>query len=434
MKAPIPEKLEFLINRGARFKSPWGGRAGLKSWSCARAALIIGRNHPIRVGCAREIQSSIRDSVHQLLRDQIALLGMDGWWNVTDNSITGPNGTSFAFVGLRHNVQSIKSMEGVDVFWIEEAQSVSQESWDTVEPTIFRKRGAEIWASWNPMLETDPTYKKFIVNPPPDAIVVKTSWRDNPWLPDDLRVQMEHLKATDPAAYAHVWEGECRSSVEGAVYGEELREAEKQGRITSVAVDRTRAVDTFWDLGYGDSTAIWLAQALESGQIRVVDYLENRGKTLEWYVIQLQQKGYVYGTDYLPHDGVDALLHTRLGGGDRSRSPEQLLRAAGRNVRIVPKMHVASGINAMRTILPNCWFDRERCADGLMALRHYQWGPASVAGIERREPLHDWSSHAADAARTMAVSIRYPEARTERRDPRMYGTWGGRTGSAAWMA
>ena len=270
--------------------------------------------------------------------------------------------------------------------------------------------------TFNPDLVTDDTYQRFVLHPPPDCVLVHTDYRDNPWLPEVLRIEAEYLREKDPAGYAHIWLGECISGVEGAIYAAEIAKAESEKRIGTVPYDRTRPVDTFWDLGFGDMTAIWFVQSLPTGEYRLIDYLEGKGKTIADYVVALQHKGYVYGTDWLPHDGVDTIIHAKLAGsGDRSRSIEMLMRHAGRKVRIAPKMHVMSGINAARTIFSQCWFDAERCADGLQGLRHYQWGELSATGVEKREPLHNWASHPADAFRTMAVTIKQPVIEREKR-------------------
>lgn len=420
MNAEFPEKLEFLFEPH-RYKIGWGGRGSAKSWSFARALLIQGAAAPKRILCARETQKSLKDSVHTLLRDQVEALGLRSRYNVQQGTILGSNGTEIIFAGLKHNVNNIKSVEACDIVWVEEAQSVSKNSWEVLIPTI-RKPGSEIWASLNPLLETDDTYKRFILNPPPNAAVVKVNWQDNPWFPEVLRIEMEHLKATDEKAYQHVWEGACKSAVDGAIYAEEILAAEREKRITTVSVDRTKPVQTFWDLGFGDATAIWFAQATNDGHYHLVDYLENRGKKIEWYLIQLQQKGYLYGTDWIPWDG---LKPQNLGSG---RAIEELMRGAGRNVRLVTMLPVHQGINAARTIFPQCRFDATRCADGIQGLRHYQWGPLSTTGVEKREPLHDWASHPADAFRYFATAIKQPgrdrEQRREARD----------VGSDAWMA
>lgn len=412
LRAEFPEKLQFLFSP-ARYKVGWGGRGGCKSWGFARALLTMSADRPLRILCAREIQKSISDSVHTLLKDQITALGYSGFYEPQETVINGSNGSEFLFAGLRHNIASLKSVEGVDIVWVEEAQTVSKASWDVLIPTI-RKAGSEIWVSFNPELETDDTYKRFILNPPPGAVVQKLTWRDNPWFPEVLEIERKHLLATDPESYQHVWEGACKSAITGAIYAEEIKQAQADGRITRVSYDRTRPVHTFWDLGFGDTTAIWFAQALPDGSFRLIDYLEDRGKTIEHYVIQLQNRQYMYGVDWLPFDGVDTIIHSNLAGGDKSRSIEQLLRAAGRNVRIAAKMHINSGINAARTVFPQCWFDSEKCADGLQSLRHYQWAPDTTAGVEAKKPLHNGASHGSDAFRVLAVSLKTPEIERQR--------------------
>jgi phage terminase large subunit len=406
MNADFPAKLQCLFEPH-RYKVLYGGRGGAKSWGIARALLILGAQRKLRIMCAREIQKSISESVLKLLEEQITALGLAGHYTVQKTAIIGKNGTTFLFAGLKHNIASLKSVEGCDIVWVEEAAGVSRDSWATLIPTV-RKDGSEIWISFNPELDSDDTYKRFVLNPPPGAACVPVSWRDNPWFPEVLRIEKDHLEATDPAAHKQVWEGATRSACEGAIYAAEIAEAEKEGRIGSVPRDRSRPVDTYWDLGFGDCTAIWFGQSMPDGTFRVIDYLENTGKTIEWYMIQLQQKGYLYGIDWLPHDGVDLIIHKKL-GADPTRSIERLMRNAGRKVRIAPKMHVSTGINSARTIFGQCWFDREKCADGLQALRHYQWMPITSGGVESKTPKHDFASHGADAFRTMAYAIKSPE-------------------------
>ena len=379
----------------------------MKSWAIADALLLQGANRKLRILCARENMNSISESVHHLLATRAQALGVGHHYNVEKARILGRNGTEIVFAGLRHNVANIKSMEAIDLVWVEEAATVSRDSWQTLIPTV-RKPGSEIWVSFNPELETDDTYKRFVLNSPPDCVVVTSNYLENKWLPEVLRVEAEYMRTNDPAGYAHVWLGECKSAIEGAIYGEELKVAEVDGRITRVSLDRTKVVHTFWDLGFGDKTAIWFAQAVD-GWYNVVDYLENSGKTIEWYVIQLQNKGYLYGQDWLPHDAVDTIIHAKL-GADKTRSIEQLMRGAGRNVRVAPKLRITDGINATRTIFSQCRFDAEKTADGLQALRHYQWGPPTASGESRREPLHNWASHGADAFRTLGTCIKAPAA------------------------
>jgi phage terminase large subunit len=172
----------------------------------------------MRILCARELQVSIKDSVHKLLVDIIsedpALAAIYAW---TKNSITNVLGSEFLFAGIRNNITKIKSMEGIDICWVEEAEAVSSHSWQVLIPTI-RKKGSEIWVSFNPDQETDPTSKRFLINPPPDALVIPMSWEDNPWFPDELRAEMEYLYKIDPTAAEHVWGGGYRKNSAAQVF------------------------------------------------------------------------------------------------------------------------------------------------------------------------------------------------------------------------
>ena len=203
--------------RPFRYKVYWGGRGGGKSWAIARALVAMGANRKIRVLCAREIQHSIADSVHKLLVEQIYALKLESRYKITKNAISGINGTEFIFKGLRFNVQEVKSTEGVNVCWVEEAQSVSEESWSVLIPTV-REKNSEIWLSFNPLDEDDPTYQRFIVHTPPNAAVHKVNWSENPWFPDVLRQEMEYLKRVDYEAYLHIWEGEVRRISDAIIF------------------------------------------------------------------------------------------------------------------------------------------------------------------------------------------------------------------------
>jgi len=187
--------------------------------------------------CAREYQSSIRDSVHHLLASQIVDMDMEAEYTVGQSIIRGANGTEFIFKGLRRNVTEVKSTEAVDICWVEEAEAVSDQSWQVLIPTI-RKPGSEIWVSFNPALETDPTYQRFVVQPPERSIVRKVTYRDiGNLLPDVLRHEAEELERRDPEAYAHVWGGAPWQRSDAQVFAGKFK------------VDDFRPADT-WDGPY----------------------------------------------------------------------------------------------------------------------------------------------------------------------------------------
>jgi phage terminase large subunit len=236
MDAPFPAWARGLF-RGARIKSIRGGRGSGKSWAVARALLIQAVERRLRVLCAREFQNSIQDSVHKLLAEQIDALGLGHFYRVQQNTIHGANGSEFIFSGLRTNIQSLKSKEGLDRCWVEEAQTVSEQSWEMLVPTI-RKEGSEIILTWNPDQDTDPTWTRFVKNPPPDMWEAIVNWDSNPFFPDVLRAEKDYLYRVDPEAASHVWGGSTR-------------------RVTNAQVLRGRyVVESFtpqpdWHIAYG---------------------------------------------------------------------------------------------------------------------------------------------------------------------------------------
>lgn len=408
MQAEFPASLKFLF-QPARYKVAYGGRGSAKSWSIARALLILGAERPLRVLCAREFQNSIQDSVHALLSDQIRALGLDAHYEIQRARIVGTNGTTFGFEGLRHNITSIKSYEGADVCWVEEAQTVSKESWDILVPTI-RKPESEIWVSFNPELDTDETYRRFVMHPPPNAVVAKVNYSENPWFPEVLDAERLHLKQTDPDAYLTVWEGHCRQVLDGAIYASEIRAATEANRIASVPYDKTKPVDVYFDIGWADYTSAWFGQWIGQ-EFHLIDYMQGHLRPWSSYMADMQKRGYVYRTIWLPHDA----RAKELGSG---KSIEDQTRAAGYRTLIAPQLSVLDGINAARELFNRCWFDAEKCADGLQCLRRYRWDRDEQRGGWKRSPLHDEWSHGADAFRYAAVSskrdvkaapIKYPD-------------------------
>ena len=409
-KAEFPEKLGFLF-KPARYKCCWGGRGGAKSWGIARAILILGAQNPLRVLCAREFQTSIKDSVHKLLCDQIEALGLLSFYEITQASIRGKNGTEIAFAGLKNNISNIKSFEGVDICWVEEAQTVSRMSWNVLIPTI-RKDRSEIWVSFNPELETDETYQRFVIAPPNDCVSVKVNWSDNPWFPEVLRLEKDALKDRDTQSYNTVWEGICRQTVDGAIFASEMQSAELEGRITRVPYDPSKPVHAIFDLGWSDSTAVWFLQFIGM-ETRLIRYFEDSQKTMSHYLAKMQTFGYVFDTLWLPHDAENKTLAAA------GMSIEEIVRNAGYKTRIIPRVPVVDSINAARTTFPNCWFDRENAADGITCLRHYRY-EVDDTGNFSKQPLHDHYSHGADAFRYIGLMVNEPRRAKPKRIEQAY--------------
>jgi phage terminase large subunit len=413
----FPLKLQCLF-KPARYKVLWGGRGGAKSWGIARALLIIGAKKTTRVLCAREFQTSIKDSVHKLLSDQIVAMNLTEFYEITDRSIRGKNGTEFNFIGLKNNPANVKSYEGVDICWVEEAQSVSKRSWDVLVPTIRKKEESEIWVSFNPELETDETYQRFIIHQPQNALVQKINWSDNPWFPETLRLEKDALKARDPEAYNMVWEGVCRQTVDGAIFAKEMQMAELTGRITRVPYDATKPVHAIFDLGWSDSTAIWFLQFIGM-ETRLIRYFETNQETMSSILNKMQGFGYMYDTMWLPHDAENKTL---AGNG---RSIEEIVRNLGFKTRIIPKVPIVDSINAARTIFSNCYFDRENCEEGLQALRHYRYEVDPDTKMFSRTPLHDQYSHGADAFRYIGLMVNEPKKIVKKAPIQVASNWMG---------
>jgi len=417
-KAEFPIKLQCLFEK-SRYKVLYGGRGGAKSWGVARALLIKAAKDPLRILCAREFQTSIRDSVHKLLCDQIEALGLLGFYEITQNTIRGKNGSEFNFVGLKNNVANVKSYEGVDICWVEEAQTTSRFSWNVLIPTI-RKENSEIWITFNPELETDETYQRFVIHAPENAIVQKINWSDNPWFPDTLKDEKDSLKVRDIQAYNVVWEGLCRQTVDGAVFAKEVQMAELDGRITRVNYDATKPVHAIFDLGWSDATAIWFLQFVGM-ETRLIRYMEGNQTTISDYLAKMQTYGYIYDTLWLPHDAENKTL---AGNG---RSIEEIVRAAGYKTRIIPRTPIMDSINAARTIFQNCWFDRDNCHEGLQCLRHYRYDVDPETKQFSKTPVHDQYSHGADAFRYIGLMINEPKQRRSPKPSQYYGN------SHSWM-
>ena len=242
-----------------RYKIFHGGRGSAKSWCCARALLLLGLKKRLRVLCARETQVSIADSVHKLLSEQIITMGLEPWYTVQKTAIFSTTGTEFMFKGIKHNAQSIKSTEGIDIAWLEEAQLVSEESWNILVPTV-RKENSEIWVTFNPNEETDPTYQRFVVRTPPNSLVMQVNWQDNPYFPQVLRDEMEYLRAVDYDAYLHIWEGQTRRISDAVIF---------KGKV-SVQSFETPPMDVFYlgaDWGFAKDPTVLIRFFIYEGKL-----------------------------------------------------------------------------------------------------------------------------------------------------------------------
>ena len=395
MNVELPTKLQRLFEPN-RLKVAHGGRGSAKSWGFARALLIEAAQKPLRVLCAREVQKSIKDSVHRLLNDQIQAMGLGHLYDVLETEIRGKNGSLFLFAGLsQHTVESIKSFEGVDRVWIEEGQSVVKRSWDVLTPTI-RKAGSEIWITLNPDMETDETYQRFVVHAPSDAFVVQMNWADNPWFGEVLEKEREETLRRDPDNYKNIWEGEPKRVSEGAIYRHEIELLFEQKRVRNVPYDPLLKVHTVWDLGWNDAMSIGMVQR-QGSEVRIIDHIKNSHRTLDWYVAQIEKRPYRWGTDFIPHDG-------RARNTQTGKSTEEALQAMQRRVEVLPQLDVEEGIKAARLMFPRTYFDTEKTPELMESLKRYQRS-INQQTREPGAPLHDQYSHDADMFRYIAMAV-----------------------------
>jgi len=400
-----------------RYKVMYGGRGSGKSWTVARKLLLKGVQSPIRILCTRELQKSIKQSVHKLLKDQIDAMQLQNFYMVTDSSIKGINGTEFMFMGVKMNSHEIKSTEGIDICWIEEAENLTESSFDIIDPTI-RKEKSEIWCTYNTRFKFDYLHKKFVIDePPPDSWVKLINYTDNQFFPDVLKKQMETMKERDYEKYLNVWEGQLKQLAQGAIFGKQIVDVKKNHRITYIPIQKNCEVDTFSDLGKNDQTAFWFMQRVGL-EYRFIDYFEGRLEEVEYYTKFIKDIGYNYGTHYMPHDAD----HDRLGMVRNIR--EQFEDGGVKPIEIVPVIsQKTAAIQMGRDVFPNCWFhlgkddkiaDSEcegylewlpdelntrskRAERGFEALCNYRYKYNDDDKVFQRKPHHDWASNGSDA-------------------------------------
>ncbi len=386
-----------------RYKVGKGGRNGTKSWGFARALEVKGFEKPLRILCAREVQKSIKESVHQLLKDQTTLLGLDGFYEVLQNEIRGANGTLFSFVGLSSlTAHTIKSYEGYDICWVEEAALVTRRSWDILLPTI-RKEGSEIWVTFNPELDTDDTWVRFIENTPDDCVVVDMSYDTNPWMTRTAEAERQtFLRMVKSGArrqedYDNIWLGKCKPAVEGAIYPGEIANVIEDGRLCPQPYNPKLKVHTIWDLGWADSMAIIFVQVIANA-VMIIDYIEDSHRTYESYVLEIKEKKYNLASAWLP--SVDGTNHSPILGVSPIEYVNQLGLEA--DTEGVPNIGKKQGIEAARQMFHRVYFDKGKCTPLFNRLRRY----ARNINQSTNEPMdtkRDDNAHGADAFRYLAV-------------------------------
>lgn len=420
LSVEVPRPLKPFL-QPSRYKAAYGGRGGGKSHFFAEQIILQCFRKKTRVACIREVQATIKDSVRQLLIDKISKFGLEAHFKVKDGEIEGPRGSLIIFKGMQsYNAENIKSLEGFDLAWVEEAQTLSARSLRLLRPTI-RKEGSEIWFSWNPRHEMDAVDEFFRgKTPPSNAIICPVGWADNPWFTGVLVEEKDQDYAADSEMAEHVWGGGYEIITEAAYYAKWVRAAEKEGRVGYFPPNPALPVVTGWDLGVDDYTAIWFAQIIQGKTLRVVDYYEtdNMGAeeiiadTLPEYVkdelernAKMQEIGrpfpFRYGMHYYPHD----IAVREWGAGARTRIDSLIQLGIPQNtIHRGVATNNEDRVQAVRMLLPNVEFHQtERVMKGVNRLRRYRRKYNELMGTYVG-PLKDGNDHGADAFGEMAIN------------------------------
>jgi phage terminase large subunit len=364
--------------------------------------------------CGRQFMNSLEDSSLEEIK---AAIRSEEWlavhFDIGEKYVRTKDGrVSYSFAGLDRSIDSIKSKARILLAWVDEAEAVTEEAWQTLIPTL-REEDSELWVTWNPKRKGSATDKRFRVANDPRYKVVEMNWRDNPWFPDILERVRLRDKDSRPDSYEHIWEGDYVTVVEGAYYAKSLTQAKLEKRISRVPFDPLMTIRLFVDIGgtgaKADAFSMWPAQFIGK-EIRTRDYYEAVGQPLATHLAWLREKG--YGPDkaqfWLPHDGAtqDKVFAV---------SYESALREAGYKVTVVPnqgKGAAKARIEAARRIFGSVWFDDETTEAGRAALGWYHEKRDAERNIGLG-PEHDWSSHGADAFGLMAVAYETPKEKTK---------------------
>ena len=392
----IPEQYKELFqpSKAWRHIVYKGGRSSGKSTQIAISRLLKGSQKKLRGLCTREIQNSIQESVYKLLCDKIDELGLNDWQKFNDKLVNRKTGSEIFFKGLHNNIQSIKSIEGIDWCWIEEAQSVSADSITTLVPTI-RKEGSELIWSYNPLTEHDPV-QELIVDRADDRTYVLHVNSDaiEQLLSKEIIEEREKMRRDNPDMFAHVWLGQPLTSKTGTVFGKQIAQAEIEGRIGSVPYDASAGTYTAIDLGIGDSTAIWWFQMVGQ-EIHFIDHYESSGEELGHYISIIKNKPYNYTTHFLPHDAKQRELQTGL------TRVEFFENNGIHNIEVLRPTNFQLGQDDINMIarpkFSKVWIDRDKCERGLKCLRAYHYEYDEKNKLLKDKPEHDWSSHSSSA-------------------------------------
>lgn len=421
----LPPKLVPVFTGPAMYRGAYGGRGSSKTRSFATMTAVHGyrcaeAGQEGVIVCGREFMNSLADSSFEEVAGAIrAMPWLNDYYDLGENYIrTRCRRISYAFVGLRRNLDSIKSKARIRLAWVDEAESVSDVAWTKLDATV-REEDAEVWATWNPERKNSATHKRFREKPPAESKIIALNWRDNPWFPSTLnKKRLADLDAR-PDQYDWIWEGGFRSTVEGAYFAKHLAAAKEEGRIGFVPRDPLAPIKVFFDIGgtglRSDAGSMWVVQFVGQ-KINVIDHMTAQGQELSYYVNWLRERKYNKGvTVYLPHDGAH---------GDKvfATSYESAMREAGCNgewdVIVIPNQGAGaamSRIETARRVFPRIWFNAETTEPGRDALGWYHEKRSDDERNIGLGPLHDWSSHDADAFGLMCIVYDEPPGKRQER-------------------
>lgn len=414
----LPPKLIPVFDGPADVRGAYGGRGSGKTRSFALMAAVMGYRYGVQgvsgiILCARQFMNSLDDSSLEEVKRAIEdTPWLAAWYEVGEKFIRSRCGRiSFAFAGLDRNIASIKSKGRILLCWVDEAEPVTEQAWQTLDPTL-REEGdgwaAELWVTWNPAKRGSPTDKRFRGQADPRIKVVELNWRDNPRFPAILERKRQRDLELRPDTYGHVWDGEYASVVEGAYFARHLTAAKDEGRIGTVPADPLLTLRAHIDIGgtgaRADAFVIVVSQFVGL-QVRVLDHYEAVGQPIGAHLAWLRLRGYTPDRlqVWLPHDGdtQDKVIDV---------SYASAFRAAGYAVTVVPnqgKGAASQRIEAVRNLFPAIWFHEPTTTALREALGWYHEKRDQVRGIGLG-PEHDWSSHSADAFGLLAVTYSPP--------------------------
>lgn len=431
----VPSKLGAIFTRkdNVRYRVAYGGRGSGKSITFARMLLLRALADGGIYLCCRELQKSIKTSVHNLLVAEIKAMGLEDAFDWGREYLRTKDGKSeFLFLGLRSNSEEIKSTHGVKICWVEEAQAVSQFSLDMLLPTV-RENDSEIWFTFNPQDELDPVYEMFVTNPRMKSEICQINYDENPWFPKVLDDERLECRRTSPEKYNWIWLGQLYVNVEASVYGKWVEKARLEGRLRRDVFDPSLPVFTAWDLGRSDDTAIWWYQ-VAGNEVRLIDYYENNREDIKHYAEQIYGRKiincvygengkilshelgevfekvrtlYNYADHYVPHDAAHKLFAAN------GRSAVMQFGEFGINTTVVPAMAQQSQIDAARLTLDLSYIDQERCRAGLRCLKKYEFKDKGEDRGYSEKPEHSVYSHGCDAYEIVAQT--WKSARMEKR-------------------